>query len=350
MINKYSKTGIIGMFIFMLSIGCCPDGDCPCSNEEVSEFQCAPREGTITQFNAGLEDDPEVITDPQYTVNYTPVPEYSIHTFEFPFNPLSSGSLPNDQRFTANNGIQYIPIATLPVDDFGIDANLSYAVIDSKPSNNLMNGDLLVDSIHIESGQDPYAFIKVRGSFTGVSERINPSVDAPPQFLSESSADMCEYMQSNIDDDNIDILGLRENLSEYGEDAVDGNNNSIAVIENYFLAQNENSVVLNSRGQIVVDENGNINPYTVVPDSKFETELENIRGALIANFSEARNKLNELLNNKNIRSVSLRVQIGDVFFYRAKNGRDFLVTVVNIDERDFGQAYKKRLSIMFNEI
>jgi hypothetical protein len=349
MIKNIFRSIIISILLLFIAVGCCNE-DCPCSNEQISEFVCAPREGTITQFNANLEPDPEIILEPAIEIFYEPVPGYSIHSFEFPFNASSSGNLPNDERFSANRGISFIPVVQLPISDFDIEGDFYYAIVSDKPANHQITGDMIVDSIYIQAGQIPYALVRFKGRFAGVSERINPNPDAPPQFLSESSRDMCEYMQENINAGNINVIELRDRMSLYGELALRGDGSDLATVGDYRLDESENPVVLNTLGQMVIDADTDYNRNIVLPDTKLEATLDEIKVQLDINVGDAREKLNEYLEEEAIRYVNIELQIGDVFFYRAVNGREFLVTVINIDERDQGVALKKRLSLMFNEI
>lgn len=343
---KYFLSIISSILLFT---SCCNE-DCPCNSDQISEFSCAPREATITQFNAKLEENPVIITNPEIEIFYEPVPEYSIHTFEFPGSPNSSGNLPNDERFSSDRGIDSIAIVKVSVENYGIDGNYYYALLNDKPANFQISGDLLVDSIFIEVGEEPYALVRFRGEMTGISERINIDPNAPPQFMSESSRDMCDYIQSNINSGSIEIVPLRESLSQYGQDALRGNGTPLANIINYEITPPELPAVINSLGQIVVNSDMEYNRDLVLPDTKLESDLEKIKAQIDANMDDARDDFNEYLLENEMAYVNVELRIGDVFLYRAVNGRDFIVTVINIDERDQGVALKKRLSIMFNEI
>lgn len=346
MFRYFNKLSIALLSMFFI-ISCCKD--CPCDPDEVNDFQCSPREVTVTQFNSDLQDTVTIVTDPQYQVTYYPVPEYSIHTFQFPNSASSTGNLPNDERFSANIGIEFIPIATLPAKKIDVNSDFTYAIIDSKPSNKLISGDMLVDSIYI-NGNDRRTYVRFRGIYAGISERVNPDNSAPIQFLSESSYELCEYIESNESLNSIDINDLRERSTLYGENQIGSGNAPLAVTEEYNLENNENPVVLNSIGQVIIYADGTINSNAVPAGSKLEQNIQEQLPELLNGMQLARETLNQILDLEEIKLVRVELQLGDVFYYRAVNGKEFIGTVINIDQRSFGTALKKRLSIMFNAI
>lgn len=344
MINKLVKSLALLIVSGLFISSCC--NDCPCDPEEANEFQCSPREVTITQFNGKLQDTATINTDPTFQVSYYPVAEYSIHSFEFPNSQSSSGSLPNDERFSSNAGIDYIPIATLSTSEVDISSDFFYAVIDDKPANSLITGDILVDSIFLETGFMPSAFLRVRGFITGISLRVNDDNNSPDQFMSESSSEFCDYIETAQDNGQIEKNALAIKATPFGADQLDGNGDPLFTEGAY----NANDIVLiNQLGQIVVDENGNINEYVVPAGSKLEQSINDILPILNASREEATALLNEIITEKNLKYVQIEVQVGDVFYYRAVNGKSFAVAIINIDERD-ASPLKKRLSIIFNEL
>lgn len=344
MINKLLKSFALLLVSGLFVSSCC--NDCPCDPEESNEFQCIPREVTITQFNGKLQDTATINTDPTFQVTYYPVAAYSIHSFEFPNTQSSSGSLPNDERFSSNVGIDYIPIATLSTSKVDIASDFLYAIIDDKPANSLITGDILVDSIFLETGSTPYSLLRVRGFITGISVRVNNDSNSPDQFMSESSSAFCDYIEAAQENGQIEKNALAIKSTPFGAGQLDGNSDPLTSEGTY---NTNNIVVINKLGQIVVNADGTINNYVVPEGSKLEQSINEILPGLNASRGDAAALLDEILTEKNLRYVQIKVQVGDVFYYRAVNGKSFAVAVINIDERDVA-ALKKRLSIMFNEI
>jgi hypothetical protein len=98
---------------------------------------------TITEFNAGWNPpaDPLDPTDPG-----TPVARFSISTFEFPANSASSGNFPNDPRFSNGRGI------VLDTEPFKDNAKSYRAeLVNRSPSNDLLQGDVMVVSVDLAS-------------------------------------------------------------------------------------------------------------------------------------------------------------------------------------------------------
>ena len=50
-----------------------------------------------------------------------------------------------------------------------------------------------------------------------------------------------------------------------------------------------------------------------------------------------------------IKAIDIEVQIGNIFFYTAKNGKSFIMTIVDISEGTL-VPNKKRITIMFNPV
>lgn len=322
---------------------CCEN--CACEAEEVSEFSCAPREVTITEFNAGLTDNVEYLpagtTDPNEAtgVEYEPVDEYSIHSFEFPFSQNSTGSLPNDQRFDSDKGISAIPITRIELEEYGIDLPYYFALLIDKPYNENMFGDILVDFVDVDSNpNNPDAFIRVHGELA----RINLP------FLSESSTQYCEEIKDAKESGVIDVAALRNDMSLYGTNEVG------SVTVPYGFDDVADVVVVNSLGQVVLSNDGDgweINRNVILNDqtNEYINLFDNIE-TINASAPVALADMLDQINDDALQYVQIEINIGDSFFYRARNGRDFIFSIINIDKRDVGEAIKGRVSIMFNEL
>lgn len=319
--------------------------ECPCENEVVSNYVCSPREATINRFNSDIatvdpNNDILVENGRISNINYYPDTAYSIHTFQFPNNLRSSGSLPNDERFIAQRGVSQIPLVKIEMSEYGFNAPYYFAVLTPYPPNEDMKGDILVEYAEtaINSPNSPFADLRFAGDLAKISSNA---------FTSEASRDFCDYLESNNITDEGNIISFRNSLSEYGRNVP----NSVENIPQY--AQ-EDIVIVNSANQIVaINNNGNweVVNYNVSGTDYYvlnENPLAQLRG--IFPQIDLNEVYQDLLQKDNTENVTVRAGIGDVFFYRSVKGRDFVFAVINIDERDFGVAYKKRVSIMFNEL
>lgn len=332
---------IVGFVLFLAAQSC----ECPCEGEDVREFVCQPRDITINKFVPDLlpVDNADVIVNDETrmveSINFNPVDSFSIHTFKFPKDASSSGSLPNDPRFKSDFGIEYVPVAKVSMDKVGSDIPYYVAYLSRTPANEDIAGDILVEDVDLNTNPlDPVAFLKFRGSLYRIAQRTMPS---------ESSREFCEYIEDNaIADEQTIIDTYRANLSKYGADY------GIPDQYNYGI---QDMVILNKNDQVVAYRNGNSWVFRSVnvngTDYYFLTEKT--RNDLITKFNgidivKAEEELAaELIDKENI---LIEAGLGDMFFYRAVNGRDFIMTVINIAEKQIGNAYRKRVSIMFNEM
>lgn len=319
--------------------------ECPCDEEVVQEFVCQPRDITINEFIPDLlpVDLNDVIinneTNVIESINYNPVDSFSIHTFKFPDDMSTSGSLPNDPRFQSDQGIAYLPVAKVAVNKVGPSIPFFVAFLSNTPTNDDMVGDILVEDIDLQSNPaDPLASLKFAGSLYRISQRAMPS---------ESSREFCEYLEdNNLSDEGRVMNEYRPNLSEYGE---------AYGITNNFNYNEDDLVILNQNNQVVAAWNGATWDFRseIINGTQYYFLNENTRDNLINDFNaidreKAVEELQAMLADKS--DVTVEVGLGDIFFYRAVNGRDFIMTIINISQKQLGNAYKKRISIMFNEI
>lgn len=263
-------------------------GDCPI-NEQPPVFSCNVREGTISEFNPRLI--PRQVGDSIYL---EPVPKYSIHTYEFPSSNSSSGNLPNDERYIDNERIPIIPA----IQFFGISEYYA-AIVDYFPANSTMIGDVMVVNVEVDAfnPMQSTADIKVFGSIARF----------PDNFYSENSDEFCAFISSYSQEE---LNNLRIGAQLYGAFLPNATN------INY---TDDNFVVLNKNGTIV--------PGMTVPLEERQQLLANLGGA----------------------SVTLRVSIGEVYFYRARNGQQFVFVVADI-RPGTQPPNKNRVTLMFNPL
>lgn len=283
--SKIKVLKIVYILIIIIFTGC---DDCPIKDKPPI-FLCEVREATITEFNPLLVRD-TLITD---SVVYKPDPKYSVHTFEFPIDQRSSGSLPNDDRFKEQG---FISVATTP----STLGNYSIALIDFTPLNSDMVGDILVDSVYIHP-TDPTqnrAYLM----FYGHLARF------PRDFTSENSREFCNFLGTFS---NEDLNNIRIDASQYGEKLPNAGSKSYDI---------------NSRF-IAINERGLFDPSIVISLAEKQLLLSNFKG----------------------KSIEVEVFPGHVYFYRARNGRQFALVISDIKAGTF-PPNKNRVTIMFNPL
>jgi hypothetical protein len=277
-IKKLLNIASMGILLILLANSCC---DCPLDPYN-SPIICKVREVTITEFNPGINQ----INDS----TFVPVPEYSIHTYQFPNSDLHSGFLPNDERFADR---EVIALARE-----NIEGSSYFAVIlDTYPINKDLKGDMMVISA------DPVnlrALLRFKGSL----QRLNP------KFLSENANEFCDYIEAH----KTTINDALTDLKEYGKGLF-----------------GSAEVTYNAGNVEVVDANGRI--VTNEPGVPFPTQA----------------MIDKLLRDVNQQAVNVLVDIGDVFVYKAIDGKFFVFVVADVSQGTF-EPRKRRVSIMFNRI
>lgn len=284
--------------------GCC---ECPLQEEGNPVVVCNVREATITEFISTL-DSATAIIDGAPTVVYTPVPEYSVHTFEFPADFSSSGELTTDEEnFDPLEGKFEIIVAIDP-NSFEVGGeNFFAAIVDDTPANSDIVGDILVSGVLLPPPPaEAEATIRVYGKLAKHDSN----------FTSENSATYCAFAQGIIDRDELD--DLRDNLREYGFNSpgLTGTQRTYDVIADF-----DSFVTLDSDGQRV--------------DSP------------LAPLSNRMNLANRVNTSESI--VDIEIRIGEVYYYEARNGLRFLFVITNIAER-LDNPLKKRVSIMYVQL
>lgn len=264
---------------------------CECPLQQPSTYSpCNVREVTITKFhpNGTLRD--TILPDGTRQTVFAPDSTYSIHTFLFPFDANSSGFLPNDERFKNTSSI------ILFQKPFSDGSPYYVAIFDNYPTNSGLNGDLLLFDVANDFSS---AYIRVTGEI----------VPLPEKFNSENSQQFCEFV-NNLTQDTARINSLKNNLARFGLGL------PIASVTQF-----------NAGNVVVLDANGKIT--TAVSPSSSDVQ--------------------DLLNLTQNQAINLIVGVGDVFLYRAKNGRLFIFAVTDLRQGSL-VPYKKRLTIMFSAI
>ncbi len=257
-----------------------------------AEYPCRVREATVTRFDPRLETDNDT--------TYFPVPTYSIHTFTFPSDNASSGVLSNDNRFDENKFLdQYITIAqrevTLNRGEFLV------KLVSFQPPNNDIVGDLMV--IAVDSTASP---MTARLRFFGSLSRF------PDDFLSENANRFCNEYLPNYREQDEDYKEISSRASRYGRNLTN------AVSESF---DTTNIVVVNSAGRDVTGARYDDVPQNVIDD-------------LLASQTEA---------------IDVVVTPGEVYYYKARNGKEFAVVIVDIHAGRF-PPHLKRVTIKFSEL
>jgi hypothetical protein len=288
-IKKYRVIFVL-LIIASLSLISYSCGDCDLTSTESTIFTCY--NGNIDEF------DPRLSVDTTGgTKTIVGVPEYSIGSFLFPNDMSATGIIANE-----NFGMglffgvyeQYAP----PRLEFSSGNNNYVAVIDNYyPTNPNLKGDILVDSVDMSGTR--LAIIRVAGSITQFSGTINTDdCSAFRTFL-----DNYRSFNNDLKYDNI-----RSQLKQYGEGLTNAN-----------VTSTTNILVFNKANGLWASE---------TPPS---------------NISE------ELLKPKNSKSVTLTVRRGEVYYYRAKNGKEFALFITDINEGSL-PPFKRRIAIKYSAL
>ncbi|MFW5662761.1 MAG: hypothetical protein ACOCZW_03465, partial [Bacteroidota bacterium] len=229
-----------------------------------------------------------------------PVPTYSIHTFTFPADNFSSGTLTNDTRFDQSKFGQYIFLAEESYEENGV--ALTARLADIYPPNSLMVGDIMVittDALNTP----PRANLRFKGSLA----------EFPDKFFSEDAYKFCnEYLEGYRQQD--------EDFSDIADDARQfGSGLPTAVPYQY---TNDDIIIVNQNNEDVTDQYISTIPRAVV---------------------------NELKSKASSEAVDIIVEPGDVFYYKAVNGKEFALVIADIREGSF-EPHLKRVTIKFSEL
>ncbi|GAB5466000.1 MAG: hypothetical protein Kapaf2KO_14360 [Candidatus Kapaibacteriales bacterium] len=306
-------------FFYLFSVAFLINGCCDClePSEVEGDLSCEVRESTITEFDPSVELTEVTTNDPLNPIDsiYTPLDPYSIHAFRFGQGGIT-GTLENDDRFNSEEGIDRISVESYEIPN----TTLRFAILDNAPANKDINGDILIEDVSIDpTGAGTFAIMRVKG-YIGLYNQ---------NFWSESSRDYCDFIRFNQEDLKSRYLNSpNPDYSQYGQDLPPNKLNTNTLTPQY----------------AIIDENGNI-----------ITDDVNILNFNLFGLTPA--QLRGLANNierEPVAIYSIRIEVGDVFYYLAENGREYLISIINIDERDGGPnqepAVKRRVSILFSEV
>lgn len=273
--------------LFFILIGLLMTNSCnDCPLEKSPTTVCKVREATITKFNPSLQE--PILPD---TV-WIPVPEYSIHTFLFPSDNSNSGMLTNDSRFEEDERLIMAQESFL--NPFGGD-DLIAVIYDIYPFNSIMVGDMMV--IGVDSLLS-FAVLRLYGKVARM----------PEDFMSENADEFCEDYIGEFDENYINYL--REAASSYGASLPNASTHSY----------NEDNIT-------VIDKSGNT----------------------ITNVTAPVDVVNDLLAEARDKAIDITVVPGQVYYYKARNSKEFAVVIADITEGTF-EPNKKRVTIMFTAL
>jgi len=340
--KKYNK--LVLLFISIIPIlllnSCCDDKVCDC--EYIAEYSCSPREVTLSEFVTKIDTtQTELIpADSSFLaaegIIYYPVNNYYSQSFTFPASQYNSGLLGADESFRIEIGVDKKLIVKQKLNQFNIASDYYAAIMDSLPLNSEIKGDFVVKEINIDNINvlNSYAVIRVKGDMAYYADN----------FLSESSLDFCSYISSEFYNTNNEvnkakILALRNQLSEYGSKLsqctkIIYNANDIAVINT------ENRVLYNFANDKIRWE-----PFTG-KKTIYEKFLE-----ILPSIQNNKVNIAASLLKQSYNVYEIKIQLGEVYLYRSDAGRDFIMVMTNIEEREVPLSKsKKRMTIMYNEI
>ncbi len=246
------------------------------------------REATIAEFNSEV-------------VGNAPAPTFNIATFKFPASDASSGDLPNDNRFVT--GQWAFTQTNYPL------RGLTTAYAFRSPSNSLIAGDLLVDTIMI-SAADTVAMIRVRGALL----RLPPNPALRTDDARVVATEIQSFVAAATPDPGKSLCAtLDGRATPYGTGTIG--------------AQSDYSMIVLQDGQ----PTNYVYPSNWPLDSR-GNPLPPVKQPLTGDLGY----------------YTLAMRTGDWFYYRAVNGMSFYVVITNI-QRGATQPFIQRLTIKFAE-
>lgn len=277
MMRILTATGLTAMALLLASCGCPEITTGPIQDPRVYNQ-------TITEFNAGWNP-PIDLDDP--TDRGTPVPRFSISTFEFPANASSSGSFPNDSRFAGGRGIV--------LDAAGFKNNGSSYIaqlVNRSPSNASLEGDIMVVSVDLDTVPRT-ARLRFAGNLFRFPDTIN----------SGSATRFIDYIKANAHTED-QLQQLRAEASP-------------------------NGLIYSSQTRATYD--------TVVIDSL---------GREVTGIPVPENVAEELASSEVTFYYDVTVEIGQVYYYIADNGVEFAMHIEDIFEGSLAPN-PRRVTIKF---
>ncbi|MCC6844979.1 MAG: hypothetical protein LC116_00750 [Bacteroidetes bacterium] len=270
--------GIISSGVALFATGCgCPD--------LVSESTVEPRvrEATITRFEPSFDQ-----------AQNLPSPQYSIHTFAFPANINSSGSLPND--FRVSDGKEIV-LASLQFSSGGND--YTAALTTQVPTNGTLTGDIMIVSVDRINRR---ACVRFAGDLSSIGKGFN----------SGSAADYANHLKTLLNPPPGQVPAWQKAASQYGKGSPGTNLCNIS--------NQQTLKVFDGRGNSVV-------PLPTIPSSVTDS----------------------LYKVENVQAVEVEVAVGDIYYYKARNGIEFAVLIEDIFEGSL-LPNLQRMTIKFTEI
>jgi len=283
------KSILIILSAFALFAQSC--GDCDLVG---TTYPCRVREGTVPLFEPSLFVD----TDG----NITMVPRYNNQTFLFPIDNTSSGTLTNDNRYETDSYLdQFLILDQRLWTDTGTGEVLRAQLINQFPPNPIMVGDAMVVSV---ANDHSYALIRFYGNVARF----------PQRFLFEDAFRFCnQYLKEYKDvTGDTEFKMIASQATRYGVGIRYNNPTPI-----------ENSIrILNNANQDVTSQYLNVIPQNLLLD---------------------------LGRERVVVGVDVQVTVGDVLYYRARNGKEFAVIISNIFEGSLDPNIQ-RVTIRFSEL
>lgn len=297
------KTGlfpiIAAIFTALMLNSCCDCEDCLIQDPSPA---CKVKNGALIEFKAGVVKDTTTGSEGQDSIYFTPVEDFATETFMFPDDNSTSGSQPSDTRFSK----QPLIVAERDFNSI-INEPLTALIYDLYPPNLEIKGEILVRSIQIDNS-DPLnstARLRFYAEITMLSVPFN----------SENSGDFCEVYIPNY----VDIEDLRDKASLFGR-VLKNDNGDLQLSKVYADSYDDNDIT-------VQDADGNTISYTPPSD---------VVDALLA---ESNSKY----------QVDIEVRSGEVYYVKARNGREFIMQISGIVQGLY-PPYKKRVLIMFTPV
>lgn len=321
------------LFAFFLSSCCdCLDEGEPQENKPF----CSPREATVTEFDPTLIQNVYQDQNGNDSIIYFPTDAYSIHGFEFPKQKNSAGNLSIDNgRYSAEGGRDRVAVAqsALPNEVFG-QFPVYLAVLSNLPANEDIIGDMIVSEVDLSNPLDPVAYLR----FSGFVDFVDMG------FLSESSQDFCDYYENNFNT-------CKDCKVRYGE----GINDNLGVQRS--IRRNATNVVslIDSRGNVLIDDINNPtnrlvgNNYVSLNEIQLWGSISAALNLIGINDITSTVEFTDMISQSNSKKIiDIEVHIGDYLDYTAINGKNYLIQVINIDERDIA-GIKKRVTFIFTD-
>lgn len=333
--------------ILMISIigiaflnSCCDDDVCNCDN--VAEYGCSPREVTLSEFKPQIETTKTELLPANSTfltansIIYYPTNNYYIQSFTFPKAQYNSGLLSADENYRLEIGISKNSVLKYPLSMFDISSDYYVAILDSLPINSEIKGDIVVKELNIDATNilNSYAIIRVKGEIAHYDNDL----------FSESSTDFCSYISTEFytpenEINKGEVISLRNKLSEYGKN----------LPQCQKVAYNQDNIsILNSENKQLYNFDDNKIQWESFTGKKaqYDEFLE-----ILPIIQNSQTIITNGILSQKYNVYEIKIKIGEVYLYRSTAGRDYLMAMTNIEERDSPLTKsKKRMTIMYNEL